>query len=92
MKRAETCSCSLCNKLYISLPPYSCVRQIYTLQSSRVTCFHKLDIHSALEEDRRVIVIQGDSKGRIQLNSKRRPQHTPDSWLRYSKFSARSMG
>ena len=34
MKRAETCSCPLCNKLYISLPPYSCVRQVYTLQSS----------------------------------------------------------
>ena len=33
MKRAETCSCSLCNKLYISVPPYSCVRQVYTLQS-----------------------------------------------------------
>jgi len=27
MKRAETCSCSLCNKLYIPIPPYSCVRQ-----------------------------------------------------------------
>ena len=36
MKRAETCSCSLCNKLYISLPPYSCVRQVYTLQSTCV--------------------------------------------------------
>jgi len=34
MKRAETCSCSLCNKLYISLPPYSCVRQVYKLQSN----------------------------------------------------------
>jgi len=34
MKRAETCSCSLRNKFYISLPPYSCVRQVYTLQSS----------------------------------------------------------
>ena len=34
MKRAETCSWSLCNKLYIPLPPYSCVRQVYTLQSS----------------------------------------------------------
>jgi len=34
MKRAETCSCSLCNKLYMSLPSYSCVRQVYTLQSS----------------------------------------------------------
>ena len=34
MKRAETCSWSSCNKLYISLPPYSCVRQVYTLQSS----------------------------------------------------------
>ena len=33
-KRAETCSCSLCNKLYISLPPYSCDRQVYTFQSS----------------------------------------------------------
>ena len=28
MKRAETCSCYLWNKLYISLP------QVYTLQSS----------------------------------------------------------
>jgi len=36
MKRAETCSWSLCNKLHISLPPYSCVRQVYTLQSSLV--------------------------------------------------------
>ena len=34
MKRAETCSCSLCNKLYISIPSYSCVRQVYKLQSS----------------------------------------------------------
>jgi len=33
MKRAETRSWSLCNKLYISIPPYSCVRQVYlTLQ------------------------------------------------------------
>ena len=24
----------ICNKLYISIPPYSCVRQVYTLQSS----------------------------------------------------------
>jgi len=30
--RAETCC--LCNKLYISIPPYSCVRQVYKLQSS----------------------------------------------------------
>ena len=37
MKRAETCSWSLCNKLYISLPPYSCVRQVYTLQSSLIS-------------------------------------------------------
>ena len=36
MKRAETCSCSLCNKLYISIPPYSCVRQVYKLQSSLI--------------------------------------------------------
>ena len=34
MKRAETCSCSLCNKLYISLPTYSCARLVFTLQSS----------------------------------------------------------
>jgi len=34
MKRAETCSCSLCNILYISIPPYSCVRPVYKLQSS----------------------------------------------------------
>ena len=34
MKRAETRSCSLCNKLHISLPPHSCVRQVYTLQYS----------------------------------------------------------
>jgi len=34
IKRPETCSWSLCNKLYIFLPPYSCVRQVYTLQSS----------------------------------------------------------
>jgi len=30
MVRAETCSWSLCNKLYVSIPPYSCVRQVYT--------------------------------------------------------------
>jgi len=30
MKRAETCSWYLCNKLYISLPTYSFVRQVYT--------------------------------------------------------------
>jgi len=40
MKRAETCSCSLCNKLYISVPPYSCVRQVYKLQSSLIWCFY----------------------------------------------------
>jgi len=27
-------NCSLCHKLYISVPPYSCVRQVYKLQSS----------------------------------------------------------
>ena len=41
MKGAETCSCSLCNKLYISLPPYSCVRQVHTLQSSPYTSTDK---------------------------------------------------
>ena len=35
MKRAETCSWSLCNKLYIYLPSYSCVRQVYTHPNSR---------------------------------------------------------
>jgi len=34
MKRAETVSCSLCIKLYISIPPYSCVIQVDKLQSS----------------------------------------------------------
>jgi len=29
MKRAETCSWSVCNKLYLSPPTYSCVRQVY---------------------------------------------------------------
>jgi len=48
MKRAETCSCSLCNKLYISLPPYSCVRQVYTLQSDTHTT---LVIMGALHEN-----------------------------------------
>jgi len=38
MKRAETCSWSLCNKLYISSPPYSCVRQVYIPQSNQYTC------------------------------------------------------
>ena len=38
MKRAETCRCSLCNKLYISIPPYSCVREVYKLQSSLLHC------------------------------------------------------
>jgi len=32
---AETYSYSICNK-YISLPPYSCVRQVYTLQSGLI--------------------------------------------------------
>jgi len=49
-----------------------------------------------------VTIIQGDSKRwtqractscrRYGLNSKRRLNNTPDSWLRYSKFSARSTG
>ena len=34
--------------------------------------------------------IQGDSNWWTQLNSKRR--HTPDNWLRYSNFCARSTG
>ena len=34
MKRAETCSCSLCNKLYISIRPYNYVRQVNKFQSS----------------------------------------------------------
>ena len=42
MKRAETCSWSLCNKLYISLPPYSCVRQVYTHPNSVVLFSHRV--------------------------------------------------
>ena len=34
MKSAETCSSSLYNTLKISIPPYRCVRQVYTLQTS----------------------------------------------------------
>jgi len=34
LSSAETCSCSLCNKLYMYLPSYSCDRQVYTLQST----------------------------------------------------------
>ena len=30
----SNCVGSLCNKLYISIPPYGCVRQVYNLQSS----------------------------------------------------------
>jgi len=41
MKRAETCSWSLCNKLYISPPTYSCASQVYlTLQFSTYIKFH----------------------------------------------------
>jgi len=49
MKRAETCNCSLCNKLYISVPPYSCVRQVYKLQSNHHSyCSHRMLLKTIL--------------------------------------------
>jgi len=54
-KSAETCSWSLCNKLHISLPPYSFVRQVYTLQSSLTVL--KLSISNATAEVRKMLHI-----------------------------------
>jgi len=34
MIRTETCSWSLCNKLYISIPTHSCVRQVHTYHNT----------------------------------------------------------
>ena len=77
--RTSTCTSYLDKDLFIA-----CF--VYLILSQKI-----LDLTENIK-NLTFLKIQFDSKRWAQLNQETAPQHTPDSWLWYSKFSARSTG